>query len=42
MFFESVLFATVGAIGEGMGGKMLPKGVKKGSKRDYFEVRVDF
>ena len=42
MFFERVLFATLGAIGEGMGGKVVPKGSKKGSKRDHFEVRVDF
>ena len=42
MFFESVLFATLGAIGEGMGGKVVPKGSKKVSKRDNFEVRVDF
>ena len=42
MFFESVLFATLGAIGEGSGGKVVPKGSKKVSKRDHFEVRVDF
>ena len=42
MFFERVLFATLGAIGEGMGGKVVPKGSKKVSKRDNFEVRVDF
>ena len=42
MFFESVLFATLSAIGEPMGGKVVPKGSKKVSKRDHVEVRVDF
>ena len=42
MFFERVLFVTLGAIGEGMGGKMVPKGFEKVSKRHHFEPRVDF
>ena len=42
MFFESVLFATLGAIGEGMGGKVVPKESKKVSKRNHFEARMDF
>ena len=42
MFFERVLFATLGAIGEGMGGNMVPKESKKVSETDHFEVRVDF
>jgi len=42
MFFERLLFAPLGAIGEGMGGKVVPKGSKKVSKRDHFEARVDF
>ena len=28
MFFERILFATLGGIGEGMGGKVVPKGSK--------------
>ena len=42
MFSERVLFATLGAIGEGMGGKVVPKRSKQEPKRDHFEVRVDF
>ena len=42
MFFERVLFATFDAIGKGMGGKVVPKGFKKVSKRDHFEARMDF
>ena len=42
MIFERVLFATLGAIRERLGGKVMPKGSKKGSKRDHFEARVDF
>ena len=42
MFFERDLFATLGAIREPMGGKVVPKGSKKVSKSDHFEVRVDF
>ena len=42
MFSERVLFATLGAVGECMGGKVVPKGSKKVSKRDHLEVRVDF
>ena len=42
MFSERVLFATLGAIGEGMGGKVLPKRSKKVSKIYNFEARVDF
>ena len=42
MFSERVLFGTLGAIGEGMGGKVVPKGSEKVSKRDQFESRVDF
>ena len=42
VFSERVLFASLGPIGEGKGGKVLPKGSKKVSKRDHFEVRVDF
>ena len=42
MFSERLLFGTLGAIGELMGGKVVPKGSEKVSKRDHFEVRVDF
>ena len=42
MFFEMVLFATLGTIGEAMGAKVAPKGSKKVSKRDHVEARVDF
>ena len=42
MFFERVLFATLDAFGEGMGEKMVPKGYQKASKRNPYEVRVDF
>ena len=42
LFFERVLFATLGAIGEGMGRKVVPKGSKKVSKRDNLEASVDF
>ena len=42
MFFERDLFATLGAIGESMGGKVVPKASKKGFKRDHFEAGVDF
>ena len=42
MLTEKVLFATLGTIGEGMGGKVVPKGSKKVSRRDQFEVRMDF
>ena len=41
-FFERVLFGILGAIGELMGGKVVPKGSEKVSKRDHFETRVDF
>ena len=36
------LWGTLGAIGEGMGGKVVPKGIKKVSKRNRFEARVEF
>ena len=42
LFFERLLFGTLGAIGELMGGKVVPKGSEKVSKRDHFESRVDF
>ena len=42
MFSERVLLGTLGAIGELMGGKVVPKGSEKVSKRDHFETRVDF
>ena len=42
MFFERVLFATLGAIRDLMGGKVVPKGSQKVSKSDHFEARVDF
>ena len=42
MFFERVLFATLGAIREAMGAKVVPKGSQKVPKRDNFEARVDF
>ena len=38
MIFERVLFATLGAIRQLMGGKVMPKGSKKGSKRDHFDA----
>ena len=41
MFFERLLFGTLGAIGEPMGGKVVPKGIQKVSKSDHFEGRVD-
>ena len=40
MFFERVLFATLGAIREAMGAKVVPKGSQKGSKRDNFVKQV--
>ena len=42
MFSERVLFVTLGAFGEAMGGKVVPKGSRKVSKRDHFEARMDF
>ena len=42
MFFERVLFGTLGAIGEATVAKVVPKGSQKLSKRDNFEARVDF
>ena len=42
LFFERVLFGTLGAIRELMGGKVVPKGSDKVSKRAHFETRVDF
>ena len=42
VFSERVLFAILGAIREPMGGKVVPKGSQKVSKRDHFEARVDF
>ena len=42
LFFERVLFGALGAIRELMGGKVVPKGSEKVSKRDHFETRVDF
>ena len=41
-FFEKALFATLGAIREAMGAKVVPKGSQKESKRDNFVGRVDF
>ena len=41
MFFEMGLFATLGDIGA-MVDKVVPKGSKKVSNRDHYEVRVDF
>ena len=40
--FETVLFATLGAIREAMGTKVVAKGSQKRSKRDNFVGRVDF
>ena len=42
MFSEKLLFGTLGAIRELMGGKVVSKGFKKVSKRHHFEPRVDF
>jgi hypothetical protein len=42
LFFERLLFGTLGAIRELMEGKVVPKGSEKVSKRDHFETRVDF
>ena len=42
MFFERVIFATLGAIREAMGTKVVAKGSQKRSKRDNFVGRVDF
>ena len=42
LFFERILFATLGAIREPMGGKVVPKGSQKVFKSDHFEARVDF
>ena len=42
MLSKRRLFDTLGTIRELMGGKVMPKGAKKGSKRDHFEVRVGF
>ena len=42
MFFEKALFATLGAIREAMGAKVVPECSQKGSKRDNFVGRVDF
>ena len=42
VFFERVLFATLGAIREAMGAKVVPKNYQKGPKRDNFVGRVDF
>ena len=42
LFFERVLFVTLGGIREAMGAKVVPKGSQKGSKRDHFVGRVDF
>ena len=42
LFFDRVLFATLGAIREAMGAKVVPKGSQKGFKRDNFVGRVDF
>ena len=42
MCFERVLFATLGAIREGMGAKVMPKGSQKVPKENHFEARVDF
>ena len=41
MFFERVLFATLGTTGEPMGEKVVPKGSQKVSESDHLEGRVD-
>ena len=39
--FELVLFAALGAIREGIGGKVVPKVSEKVSKRDHVEASLD-